>query len=235
MKFETFTFTDAGGRSPNEDCAGDFANDGRFAWIVADGLGGHVHGETASAEAVKDLGEAFAECKVIDQKFIQATFENINLHIADLKGPMTTAVCAFSDGEKLFYSNCGDSRFYFFRDCAKEAQTHDHSIAYICYLQGDITYDEIRSHPGQSRLLRALGSEETVRVEQYDPITLQPGDAFLLCTDGFWELVFDEEMEVCLQESQSAEDWFKRMKEYLKTRFKENSDNYTVVLVKVTE
>ena len=235
MYFDHFSVSEIGGRSQNEDSVGSTEVHGISAWIAADGLGGHVHGELASAAAVESLAAQMNRCMQADDAFITETFERMNADVKELNGALTTAVCAFSDGKTLRYANDGDSRFYFFRKAKVLCHSNDHSLAYISYLRGDIRYEDIPSSPLQNRLLHALGGDQHSGVELYEELELQPGDAFLLCTDGFWELVRDGEMENALRISTTAEDWMSLMLDKLKERLTPHSDNYTAVCVKVSE
>ena len=235
MRFSSYCYTNPGGRSPNEDSAGAFSHDRLSAWIAADGLGGHASGELASAEAVKTLGEALDKCAALDEKFISDTFERMNEAVTVLNGPLTTAVCAFSDGKKLYYGNIGDSRFVFIRKKKVLQRTNDHSLAFVAYKSGSITYEEISTHPGQNRLYHSLGNEPDFSGEFYDPITLQPGDAFILMTDGFWELISESDLIRTHNISHSAREWTEFLLESLEPRLVPTSDNYTAVSVMVMD
>ena len=235
MRFLTYQYTKPGGREPNEDSVGAFS-DGKFhAWIAADGLGGHSHGEVASGEAVQKLSDAMGRCKKLDEGFIQDTFSTMNDAVNSLKGPLTTVVAAFSDGEKLWYGNDGDSRFIFIRKKEVIARSNDHSLAFLAYKTGQIEYEEIPLHPAQNRLFHSLGFENEFVGEFYPPIELEPGDAFILCTDGFWELVNERETIRTLNISHTPQEWLDFMLEILESRLKPTSDNYTAVCVIVRE
>lgn len=231
MQLLTCQFTDPGGRSPNEDSVGYYGGGGFYAWIAADGLGGHTKGEVASAEAVQTLGSVMSECRSMDRKFVENVFRKMNDAIIDLGGPLTTAVCAFSDGKRLWYGNNGDSRMFFIRNKKVLYHSNDHSLAYVIYSSGDISYDEIPTHPSQNRLYHSLGNETDYYGEFYPEIDLEPGDAFLLATDGFWELIRDEEIVRTLNISPTPEEWMSTMVDVIRSRLKKNSDNYSAVCV----
>ena len=233
MKFLTEQFTDPGGRTPNEDSVGYFTKGNFSAWIAADGLGGHISGEVASAKAVSTLNDVMTGCENIDKEFIEKAFKKMNEEVLALGGPLTTAVCAFSDGNKLWYANNGDSRFFFIRNKKVLYHTNDHSIAFVAYRTGNITYDEIPTHPAQNRLYHSLGNEVEFCGEFYPEIDLKPGDAFILATDGFWELIKDEEIIRRHNISDSPQQWMSMMLDILKSRLQSNSDNYSAVCVMV--
>ena len=231
MELLTCQFTDPGGRSPNEDSVGYFSAENNYAWIAADGLGGHVSGEIASAKAVSTLDEAMSCCGKLNQKYVEDVFRKLNDNILGLHGPLTTAVCAFSDGKKLWYANSGDSRFYFIRNHKKLHATNDHSLAYLAYMTGNIKYEEIPTHPAQNRLFHSLGNETDFYGEFYPEIELKPGDKFLLATDGFWELITDEEIIRAARISDTPEDWLSAMLSVVESRLTSASDNYSAVCV----
>lgn len=235
MRFLTCQFTDPGGRSPNEDSVGSFTSGAFSSWIAADGLGGHSSGEVASAKAVKTMEIVINNCSEMNRSFMEESFHKLNDAILSLGGPLTTAVCAFSDGKKLWYGNNGDSRFFFIRDKEVLYHTNDHSIAFVAYLSGNITYEEIPTHPAQNRLFHSLGNETDFYGEFYPEIELRPGDAFLLATDGFWELITDEEILRTLNISPTPQEWLSTMLDIIQSRLKSNSDNYSAVCVIVKE
>ena len=235
MRFLTWQFTDPGGRSPNEDSVGFLTSGDIHVWIAADGLGGHSHGEEASAEAVNTLADAVKDAATLDDDFVRETFRKMNDAVNGLNGPLTTAVCAFSDGKKLWYGNNGDSRFIFIRNKEVLFRSNDHSLAYLAYKTGKIGYEDISTHPAQNRLYHSLGFESDFSGEIYPPIELRTGDAFILCTDGFWELLRENEMVRTLNISPNAEEWMHLMLEILETRLKPTSDNYTALCVIVRE
>ena len=233
MRLLTCQFTDPGGRTPNEDSVGYFVEGSLSAWIAADGLGGHTQGEVASAEAVRTLGELVSACGTLNSNYVEKAFQKMNENILALNGPLTTAVCAFSDGKKLWYANNGDSRFLFIRNKKVHSHTNDHSLAYVSYTSSQITYEEIANHPAQNRLFHSLGNELDFAGEFYPPLDLQPGDAFLLCTDGFWELVNNDEIVRTLNISLSPQEWLSMMLDILQSRLKKTSDNYSALCVMV--
>ncbi len=235
MRFSTWQFTNPGGREPNEDSVGSFSNGKNHAWIAADGLGGHSHGEQASEEAAKTIGKMIADCQAIDEGFVKESFRMMNENVEELHGPLSTAVCSFSDGETLWYANNGDSRFIFIRNKEVILRTNDHSVAFLAYKTGQISYEEIPTHPSQNRLFHCLGNELDFPGEFYPEVKIEPGDAFLLCTDGFWELIKESEIIRALNIAPSAKEWMETMVEIIKTRLLPTSDNYTAVCIIVQE
>ena len=235
MRLLTHQYTNPGGRSPNEDCVGYYTDMKIYAWVAADGLGGHSHGELASAQAVQIMDQMVSECDHLDEETVKEIFREMNDGVKALDGPLTTAVCAFSDGKTLYYGNNGDSRFILIRDRKVVYRSNDHSLAFLAYKNGAIRYEDIPSHPAQNRLYHSMGCDSSFAGEFYPPVELMPGDAFLLCTDGFWELVTEKEIERTLNISKTPQEWMSMMLECLEPRLTPTSDNYSAVCVLVRE
>ncbi len=98
-------------------------------------------------------------------------------------------------GHQAVWGHVGDSRLYFFRQGRILEQTKDHSVPQMLLAAGEITADEIRNHPDRNRLLANLGDGKPNRFRVRKQIQIASGDAFLLCTEGFWEIVLEREME----------------------------------------
>jgi hypothetical protein len=133
------------------------------------------------------------------------------------------------------WAHVGDTRLYHFRDGRVAHQTLDHSMPQALVQAGAIRSDEIRRHPERNRLLKSLGGEGEVAPTFLEaPIALAPGDAFLLCTDGFWELVTEDEMQAALAGASGPAAWLERMESQVLKAATGAFDNYsaTTVLVK---
>ena len=148
----------------------------------------------------------------------------------------TTAVVLCIDGNRGIALHIGDSRLYRFREGRVLSRTRDHSIPQILVMAGEITEEEIRSHPDRNKLLRALGDEnDELRVEKSE-FDVRPGDAFLLCSDGFWEPVTEAEMERTLAENGKVKKWLSSMSKLaFQNSDRSKMDNCTAVAVTVRE
>ncbi|MCD8081910.1 MAG: protein phosphatase 2C domain-containing protein [Bacteroides sp.] len=230
----TAIYTDQGGRPENEDTARAFRQGtDTLCLVVADGLGGHGGGKTASFTAAKTIcaawqGDTDPEAlKPLVQQAHQAVQAK---QTAACQMKSTAVVLALADG-KAAWAHVGDSRLYRFYEGTLEFQTRDHSASQVAVLLGDITQDQIRFHEDRNRILRALGQGGDVKVE-VGGMTLQPGRyAFLLCTDGFWEYVLEPEMEEDLRAATNPEDWLARMRQRLSQRVRPGNDNNTAAAV----
>lgn len=225
MIIDTAKYTNNGGHEINEDsifCRSDL-------FIVADGLGGHYGGENASAAAVSYLSEKYHGD--ISETEIMQLLEGANNAVNELNTDShTTVAAAFVYGNRMRIANVGDSRVYIFRNNKVHKVTKDHSVCQVSVEMGEMSYEEIRFSDDRSRLLKVLGNGGALNLKtKYDPIELQDGDAFLLCSDGFWEYVHEREMEADLLKADSAESWKRLMLKRQILRAKNQGDNYSVI------
>ena len=228
------SYSDIGGRPCNEDTVRHaFQGDDRLCLIVADGLGGHGGGEQASAAAAQAVCSAWdgrADPASLTQWVREANRRVLALQTRQCAMKTTAAVLTLEPGRAV-WAHVGDSRLYHFQDGKLAFQTMDHSVAQIGVMLGEITVDQIRFHEDRSRVLRALGQDDELNVEVKDQ-PLAPGrHAFLLCSDGFWEYVLEEEMERTLKGASSPQDWLDRMREILSAKVPADNDNNTAAAV----
>ena len=127
----------------------------------------------------------------------------------------------------------GDSRLLHFSGGALAHATRDHSVTYRKFLGGEISYMDIYHDDDRGRLLRVLG-KEPCRPEA-GGAAAEPGDAFLLCSDGFWEYVYTEEMQADLCKSSSPEAWAESMLLRHIRRTPPENDNFSLIAVFLEE
>ncbi len=239
MELDFAAFTDAGDRDVNEDSYAIAESNRKFCFILCDGLGGHGKGELASAFVSQCLKAYFEECNNSDQFFEDGFDKAQEGLLAEQKAigaqfEMKTTAVALYVGDGVFrFAHIGDSRLYHFRKNKVYQRTLDHSVPQMLALAGDIKDKQIRSHPDRNRLLRVMGVEwDGSRYEVSDYDQLQNGDAFLLCSDGFWEPITEKEMCKALKKSATAEEWLDSMKQTVKkTGIGTNMDNYTAIAI----
>jgi PPM family protein phosphatase len=212
-------------------------------WVVADGLGGHQAGEVASKLAVENIIDSFKRHQEISSEAInkylvsaQNTIVNQQKKIPALSGMRTTIVLLAADSQSAIWGYAGDTRLYHFRNGRIIYQTTDHSVSQALANAGDIRPEEIRFHADRNRLLRAMGEEDHFRpVIMGEKKPLQHGDAFLMCTDGFWELILEDEMEQDLVYSADPTSWLNKMENRILAKALRHTDkqhdNYTAVAV----
>ena len=180
-------------------------------FVVADGMGGAQAGEVASKAAAeafeRDLPAAPPE-RVL-RETIEAANREIHEHArADpsLAGMGTTITAAIVDpaGEEVAIGHVGDSRAYRLRDGRLERLTRDHSLVEEMRRKGQLTDAQAEDHPQRSIITRALGPEPEVEVD-VQTVPAQPGDVFLLCSDGLTTMLDDEHIARILAAATSLE------------------------------
>jgi serine/threonine protein phosphatase PrpC len=238
MKFETASLSNPGGRSENQDFLDFLVLDEFACWIVADGLGGHGGGAQAAMTAVETILECFRAAPACSPEGLCGYLQTANAAIHELQGRQarwsrmaTTVVVLITDFRSVLWGHVGDSRLYFFREARIQFQTRDHSVPQALCNAGEITPAQIRFHEDRNRLLRSLGGEDFRPTVGEQALSLQPQDAILLCTDGFWEYVNEDEMEADLAAAKRADDWLERMETRIPRQAAAEHDNYSAMAV----
>lgn len=231
----TAKITNCGGRQQNEDTVKIEEGQLGICAVVADGLGGHGGGQIASGVAAQVITQAYQEGRLTDKagfwQVIRQADASVKEHQTKACAMKTTVVILTIQKDTAIWAHVGDSRLYHFRNGSLVHQTMDHSVSQVAVLMGEITPDQIRFHEDRNRVLRALGSENC-DPEVAAPLALGTEQhAFLMCTDGFWEYVYEEEMEACLRETATPEEWIRKMEMLLKSRVTQDNDNYTAAAV----
>jgi protein phosphatase len=192
LKIDVVALTDVGcQRTNNEDGFGyDLATN---IFVVCDGMGGMAAGEVASATAVKELVEHFAqsagsEASTEDRLFRAIIHANQQVHQMaqgneELHGMGTTLVSACIEGRRLLIGNVGDSRAYFMRSGVCAQITNDHSFLAEQVRKGAMNLEEAKASPLQSVITRAIGTAESVEPDIFTG-DLEAGDIVLLTSDG---------------------------------------------------
>lgn len=237
MNIDIFSYSNMGARALNEDSYGVKNDDDRCIAVLCDGLGGHNCGEIASKTAVKNILEGISQIETLQADKIYDVLRIVNEGLVqqqiihpELSGMRTTAVGCIVDEKELQYFNSGDSRFYFFSNGTLSCMSKDHSVSQMSVELGEMSFDNIRFDADRNKLLKVLGDNTANEVGTiYRPIQYKSGDAFLLCSDGFWEYVLEEEMEIDLSKSNDAKEWIEFMLVRLLLKFNGNNDNFTVL------
>jgi protein phosphatase len=194
---KTHWYTDRGRRPSNEDAVIVEALFGdRDLVAVADGMGGHAGGEVASAKALEtlltclessnDLAAAIREANVALQRASEAN--------PDWRGMGTTLVALLRVGEAYYVANVGDSRAYRIDADGIRRITEDHSFTAEAVSSGRLSEDEAERSPWRNALTRAVGTDAEVEVDVFGPFPLEPPHVVVLCTDGLYRVMSDEEL-----------------------------------------
>lgn len=231
MKYLYAKYTDIGARQTNEDSLGIQSWNSTLLAVVADGLGGHSNGEIASRIAVdtilsklyrQDLDEDSLAYAIIDASH--------SIRKNSDSGFSTAAALWIQDGHAVA-AHIGDSRIYQFRNGKIIYQTLDHSLVQMAVLVGKLKPDALRNHPDRNQLFRVLGDhDEDPKIDSTE-LSVQAGDHFLLCSDGFWEHVTESDMISTASESNDPGIWLESMKTILCKTQSANQDNHTAICI----
>lgn len=232
--------TKKGERDRNEDAIAVFNHDDVCCFVLCDGLGGHGMGDEASSIVCRTFGEVFERTySFYPRAFFAEAVEQANKAILARQqeeglvgGMKTTLVSLLICKGYCTWCHIGDSRLYLFRHYDVVCRTMDHSVPQMLANAGTIKEKEIRFHPDRNRLLRALGSDEELRYEISAPYKLDECQAFLLCSDGFWEHIDEKQMCKLLKGSADADEWLRKMQAaVLENGAGKHMDNYSAIAV----
>lgn len=230
MKIDVSYYSSVGGRKNNEDFLSVLKNNQNLIMAVADGLGGHKFGEVASKLAVTSVLSALKK-NDISTYAVQSAFKYANSKVTEKnklnKMKSTLALLCISDNT-AFAATVGDTRIYHFRKGEIIFQSMDHSVAQMAVVMGEITPSQIRGYSDRNKLLRAVGSEENIDVDVVR-LEVRKGDAFLICSDGFWENILEKEMCDLLYIAKNSKDWIDKMKKHANARMSKDCDNNSAI------
>ena len=239
MRF--YTITNQCARPINEDSIGVTEHGDLAYFVVADGLGGHGKGEVASQLAVRAFDAVFSspEAKplpeLLSDAFLRAQADILReqQRMGAPSQMKTTAVALAIQNGQAVWGHIGDSRLYVFAKHRVRERTLDHSVPQMLVLSGEIKEKAIRGHPDRNRLLRVLGvAGDPPRFELSQLHRIDQFQAFLLCSDGFWELITEKEMGKLLKKSRSPEEWLEQMQTVVEDRGRgTDMDNYSAIAV----
>jgi PPM family protein phosphatase len=170
--------------------------------VVADGMGGHSAGEVASGMAAELIPRLYFDADGEPRDALRGAVEEANrqIHAASLEdeskhGMGTTCTTLVILGGQAYVAHVGDSRLYMLRDGKVYLLTEDHSAVMEMVKLGLITMEQARHHEDKNVILRALGTTPEVEVTMLEPFSARVGDQYLLCSDGLYDLVPDDEIE----------------------------------------
>ena len=206
MNFSIHQASHIGDRRYNQDRVAYAYSNEALLLVLADGMGGHLHGELAAGLTIETFVESFgrlAQPRIVDpDEFISNTMRHAHErimklpHDSDMGGfPGTTCVAVLVQDNRIHWGHAGDSRLYLLRDGAVIARTRDHSIVQHWFEQGVISAEQARSHPQRNQITNCLGGiGDAFQMEHGKPVALQPGDVLLLGSDGLWGPFSDKEL-----------------------------------------
>jgi len=210
MRFSVYQESKIGGRKVNQDRMGYSYTRDALLLLLADGMGGHLHGEIAATIAMETIGALFQQLadtyikkpeRFLEDSFYAAHREIHRYRAAHgmLETPRTTIVACLIQHNTAFWAHCGDSRLYWMRDGQILARTRDHSRIETLIAQGRADPSERATHPDRNKLFNCLGAPNLPIVEISRRASLQAGDVILLCSDGLWGVLPDNVLTHSLQ------------------------------------
>jgi serine/threonine protein phosphatase PrpC len=243
MNFSIHQASHIGNRKFNQDrVAYSYSNDSLLL-VLADGMGGHLHGEMAAGSIIEAFTKAFANeanPRILDPKnFLSETMHDAHERImrfpydAEKGGfPGSTCVAALIQDGKIYWGHAGDSRLYLLRDNRVLTRTQDHSLVCHWVELGMITADEARTHPQRNQITNCLGgTQDMFYIETGKPIDMLEGDVILLGSDGLWGPFLDSELVDCFASNPIAETLENLVQQALH-REAGHSDNVTGIAIR---
>ncbi|HTT13059.1 MAG TPA: protein phosphatase 2C domain-containing protein [Burkholderiaceae bacterium] len=231
----------AGGRDYNEDCTAiEHRDDGHCCLVLSDGAGGHAGGAVASRIAVNKVLEGFRARPPVDAddlaELLLDAHDAVQAAQRAAEGPAqsmhATIVVLTLDANAgtALWGHVGDSRLYVLRQGAVVAVTRDDSVVQWMVDSGYLPAEQARTHPKKNRLLAALGADTDLQpTVQVEPYRLEIGDAFLLCTDGWWDSLAGGQIESELSLAPSVDAWLDAMAETIAQNTDPDHDNYSAI------
>lgn len=205
MRFAVYQDSQIGGRSSNQDRMGYCFTRDALLLLLADGMGGHQHGELAATLSLQTMGALFRTratprvddpSALLDELVFAAHQALLAFRAAHrlAETPRTTIVACLVQQGRAWWVHCGDSRLYWLRQGRILARTVDHSHVERLVALGRVSPAERANHPDRNRLYNCVGAPTLPQVDKAMPVQLQAGDQLLLCSDGLWSGVREHEL-----------------------------------------
>ena len=238
--------SERGARTGNEDDLRTGQQGLQCHAVLADGAGGHARGAEAARRVVEGVQAALcAPGAAFDPATLTAALHGVHATLQQAQAGAVgrermhaTVVALWIDGRSdcALWSHVGDSRLYRLRYGAIERLTADDSVVQRLLESGALTAEQAVHHPMKNQLLAAMGMDE--RIEPHTPgtpVALEDGDAFLLCTDGWWGPLAESEMLATLREADTPAGWLAAMHRCIDARSGPEQDNYSAIALWVSD
>jgi serine/threonine protein phosphatase PrpC len=245
MNFSVFQASRIGGRKYNQDRVAYAYSNEALLLVLADGMGGHQHGEIAAQAAIHVYMQAFAQVakpripnpEIFLREVMKNAHHTIIQYARDHKlggNPGTTCVAAVVQEGQIWWAHAGDSRLYLIRDQQATPLTHDHSMVQQWADWGIISQEETKVHPDRNKITNCLGGVEEMFYVESSPgsLPLADGDELLLCSDGLWSPLEDPEIAAAMSQAPLQAALEQLMTEAI-YRDGASADNTTVVAARI--
>ncbi len=242
IRIQMASCSEPGSRSQNEDdlCHGA-ARNGCYA-VLADGAGGHSRGAEAAQRTVariesllRDDAMAFSPANLTQTVYLaHAELQHHQQSDAPEARMHCTVVVLWiePDANHALWTHVGDSRLYRIRHGRTDVITTDDSVVQRLLQAGVIRPDQLSNHPQKNQLISALGIEGEVEPHTVvRPVELLEGDAFLLCSDGWWDHFEPGELAAALASALTPQGWLDAMRARIQAKRKPRQDNFSAIAV----
>jgi PPM family protein phosphatase len=240
MKFTIYQNSRQGPRQYNQDRLAYSYSKDALLLVLADGMGGHRNGEIAAQLAVKTLTDAFQRLAMpalsspakflIDHiQQVHDMIENVTQTEDLIESPRTTIVTAIIQRGYLYCAHVGDSRLYHFRGGHLLFRTEDHSVVQSLYNKGMISKEEMATHPYKNKIYNCLGGENPPQIDLADRHELLEGDTVILCTDGVWGVISDQQIKEIIQQNANITEATTQLMDSAEFASDERGDNMSVI------
>lgn len=240
-----YCISDRGERAVNEDTADIIETYRGTVFLICDGLGGHGKGDEASALVARCIRE-YAEgnnSQSDSESFISEAINSAQNALLDYQSKnnmrgqsKTTLALLYLSQEKATVAHIGDTRVYKFRNNKYLYRTLDHSVPQMLVSCGEINEKQIRRHEDRNRLLRCMGINWEKKRFDIDALDepYEKGDSFILCSDGLWDWILENDMEKALKKMSSAQECAVYLAKLAQKRAAgKNMDNFSIIVVRV--
>jgi serine/threonine protein phosphatase PrpC len=238
MQITSFAISEPGSRDHNEDALGDAELMAGRCLVVADGAGGHRGGGMASRIVIDATLLHLAAAPTLDNGALVAAIDAASAAVRKrqseepgLAHMSSTVVLLCIDGAKAMghWAHLGDSRILFFRRGIVRQLTRDHSVMQSLSDAGLLANGSSLRGMDRTTLYAAVGAEGDTAPVPGEGLTLEDGDAFLLCSDGVWDTVGNDHMARLLGFAGSVQEWVEAIGNAVRVVGKPNQDNYTAL------
>lgn len=233
MSFDVSYYSANGGREYNDDFVMACEQNNNILALVADGVGSISGGGNAAKVAAKTVcmklsGEQVSGLLLADA--VNEANTAVRREQSVEQGACTTIAALWASEKYAVACHVGDTRIYQIRNDRIIFQSRDHSMAQLAVLVGEISQEDIRSYKDKNVLVRALGAEDSVKPELVN-LQTERGDKFLLCTDGFWGLIREQNIINCALGAANAGEWLSAMRRYIEVNLTARSDNHSAMTI----
>ena len=240
LQVEIATRCEVGGRSHNEDDLRHGQSGSFWYAVLSDGAGGHKGGAIASDIVVRMTALGLQSATQATPEYLTQLVCDANEALAQKQDKRSrdrmhaTLVALWIDArvERALWSHVGDSRLYRLRHGSVDVITRDDSVVQRMVDAGYLTPEEALTHPKKNQLLSAMGAEGGVEPNTIESLmALEDGDAFLLCSDGWWDHFDKRAIEAAFAASRTPDEWLGLMADAIRLAAAPRQDNYSAIAV----